>query len=405
MTVNPSSNMSALQSLIGMEAAEFFRSVAGREYRISRAAHPDGLPNLREFDVVVSGQALSPADIRLIKDGVPLERDRYTTMASPPLVEGSKVVAALKANYTLVANRLHHLDPKCGTFARRLGEDLQCPVAVNAYFTPADSRGLSPHYDHHDVFVVQVEGEKTWRISPPVVAAPTMHESWRFLTDAQVDEIEKKVEPPTEIVLRAGDVLYLPRGWMHSATAQERASFHITISADPVTRKEALIQLIEMMSGKDDWFRQESNVYLGGPDEDTAEELRQALVRLSAGFASVSWPGLKDAVQRASTKDLGTDGAKVIGSVLGMARPAEFSTYRRRAGLRWSSHALDETRVAIQLPGAKLALPEAALSAVDLLLNGREVTRSEVAGLLDDDDVADQLIGVLLQAGALEPCP
>jgi NAD(P)-dependent dehydrogenase (short-subunit alcohol dehydrogenase family) len=52
---------------------------------------------------------------------------------------------------------------------RYLAADLGHPTQVNAYITPPSSRGFSPHYDVHDVFVLQVAGEKHWRIHEPVL--------------------------------------------------------------------------------------------------------------------------------------------------------------------------------------------------------------------------------------------
>lgn len=37
-------------------------------------------------------------------------------------------------------------------------------------------------------------------------------------------------------VLRAGDVIYLPRGWLHSATADSEVSAHLTVGVHVVTR-------------------------------------------------------------------------------------------------------------------------------------------------------------------------
>ena len=32
------------------------------------------------------------------------------------------------------------------------------------YITPADAQGFAPHYDDVDVFILQVEGRKLWRL-------------------------------------------------------------------------------------------------------------------------------------------------------------------------------------------------------------------------------------------------
>ncbi|MFD5435134.1 cupin domain-containing protein [Kitasatospora sp. NPDC127067] len=395
---------STLEALIGIDLQEFLQIVAGGHYKVARAANPSGLISLAEFDELISGpSAFSGSDMRLIKDGTPLAGDRYTVAGSSAQIDGAKVIAAISHGYTLVANRLHQVNRKCGSFARKLAEELHCPVAINAYLTPAGSQGLSPHYDHHDVFVIQIEGSKVWNISPPVIPAPTMRESWRYLSDSQAAEIESQAVNPTAITLSAGDVLYLPRGWMHSASAQEGHSFHLTISVDPVTRKDVLIHVMDILAAQDDWFRRESSLFRMGSDQEILDEISTALTKVVDGASEISAPSLVEVVQESAANGLGIDGPKMAVTALGIATPSNISSVRRRAGLRWSTTSLDDERVAVQVPGAKLVLPQAALPSVTLLLSGREVTRREAAEALGDEAVADQLIAAFLQAGALEP--
>ena len=41
---------------------------------------------------------------------------------------------------------------------------LGCLVGANSYLTPGGSRGLAPHWDDVEVFVLQVEGAKAWKV-------------------------------------------------------------------------------------------------------------------------------------------------------------------------------------------------------------------------------------------------
>src|SRR6185503_10071201 len=45
-----------------------------------------------------------------------------------------------------------------------------------------------------------------------------------------------------------GDALYLPRGWLHSAEAQERRSLHLTIGVRALTRYALVEELLAMAS-------------------------------------------------------------------------------------------------------------------------------------------------------------
>ena len=51
-------------------------------------------------------------------------------------------------------------------------DDLGHPVQANAYATPAGAQGFAVHHDTHDVFVLQVAGEKRWLVYEPALELP-----------------------------------------------------------------------------------------------------------------------------------------------------------------------------------------------------------------------------------------
>ncbi len=70
--------------------------------------------------------------------------------------------------------------------------------------------GVGAHLDSYDVFLLQVQGQRRWRIGP--VAAPT------WMPDAPL-KLLRHFEPTQEQLLGPGDLLYLPPGWGHEGTA------------------------------------------------------------------------------------------------------------------------------------------------------------------------------------------
>jgi len=119
---------------------------------------------------------------------------------------------------------------------------------ANAYLTPGGSQGFAPHYDDIDAFILQLEGKKSWTVYQ-------INPEW-LVRDSEIDEmsdeqrecmnlfpqhplmssedftpeqVEKYLKPCVEIVLEAGDLLYIPRGMVHQAKADED-SLHVTIS-------------------------------------------------------------------------------------------------------------------------------------------------------------------------------
>uniref|UniRef100_A0A8D0AZB8 Bifunctional lysine-specific demethylase and histidyl-hydroxylase n=1 Tax=Salvator merianae TaxID=96440 RepID=A0A8D0AZB8_SALMN len=109
----------------------------------------------------------------------------------------------------------------------RIQEKLECYfgslVGSNVYMTPAGSQGLPPHYDDVEVFILQLEGEKHWRLYQPTV---------RLAQEYNMEPEEKIGLPTHDFLLKPGDLLYFPRGTIHQADTPPGASHstHVTIS-------------------------------------------------------------------------------------------------------------------------------------------------------------------------------
>lgn len=136
----------------------------------------------------------------------------------------SAVQSAWHAGSTLVLYHVERRLPELWALARDLSADLGGRVGVNLYLTPAGGQGLPPHYDDHDVIVLQVQGEKAWNLYAPRVSLP----GWPHAGEPLGDPLE-------ELLLRPGDLLYLPRGTGHQAQARSGPSLHLTLGLHPPT--------------------------------------------------------------------------------------------------------------------------------------------------------------------------
>ncbi|XP_072569814.1 ribosomal oxygenase 2 isoform X2 [Paramormyrops kingsleyae] len=109
----------------------------------------------------------------------------------------------------------------------RIQEQLECffksLVGSNVYITPQESQGLPPHYDDIEAFVLQLEGEKHWRLYQPTVP---------LACEYSLEQEDRIGRPTHDIVLKPGDLLYFPRGIIHQADtpAGVEYSTHLTIS-------------------------------------------------------------------------------------------------------------------------------------------------------------------------------
>jgi hypothetical protein len=89
------------------------------------------------------------------------------------------------------------------------------------------------HHDTHDVLVLQVAGEKRWLLYDPLLELPLKHQRYSR-------EVGEPGDPVLDLILEAGDTLYLPRGWLHEALTSERDSLHLTLGINSYTVRDAL---------------------------------------------------------------------------------------------------------------------------------------------------------------------
>ncbi len=75
----------------------------------------------------------------------------------------------------------------------------------------SDGGGVGPHVDSYDVFLLQVQGRRRWRIG--TVGDPAL------VPDVPL-KILARFEAEQEWLLEPGDMLYLPPGWAHDGVAE-----------------------------------------------------------------------------------------------------------------------------------------------------------------------------------------
>lgn len=124
---------------------------------------------------------------------------------------------------TIILNSLQHSWKPLSDFSRSLESIFNHCVHVNMYMTPKNSQGFPPHFDTHEVFILQIEGSKLWRIYDIFEFFP--------LPLGQKPPISKDKlgEPLHEVILNAGDMLYIPSGYIHEALTTEYSSVHLTV--------------------------------------------------------------------------------------------------------------------------------------------------------------------------------
>jgi cupin superfamily protein len=178
------------------------------------------------------------------------------------------VGSAFAAGATIVLQALHLNHLPLVLFCRELEARLGDPVQANAYFTPRAAQGLPVHHDTHDVFVLQVAGEKRWLVYEPVLELPLKDQRYS-------PELGEPGEPVLDLTLRPGDTLYLPRGWLHEALTSDSDSLHLTIGLTAYTARDAVRAALAEAEADVELRRAVPDD--GGLDADLLETVRERL--------------------------------------------------------------------------------------------------------------------------------
>ncbi|MCG7524603.1 cupin domain-containing protein [Streptomyces sp. OfavH-34-F] len=238
--------MSPLNLAAHLGQDEFLAQVFHRRHHHVPAVlpNPSELISWDDVNTILATHRLEPPRFRLSADGKMLPAHLYTAPVTTrrhtvwQRLHPAELHARLADGASLVIDAVDELHPSVGRSAMELEQWLRTGVQANLYASWTAREGFGVHWDDHDVIVIQIDGAKRWKLYGPTRTAP-MHKD----TDEPVPPPE---DPVTELVLRPGDVLYLPRGWWHSVAASEgEHSLHLTFGIQTTTGAQLLAWLAD----------------------------------------------------------------------------------------------------------------------------------------------------------------
>ncbi|EHA8592577.1 Bifunctional lysine-specific demethylase and histidyl-hydroxylase NO66 [Cocos nucifera] len=208
---------------------------------------------LNEVNVSLGSPIMYGQDIRILKTqevttrslnkDVKKELHLFKIDAGPIFMDADNVQKSKEAfrdGYTIALRGMEFRSDKVAAIAEGLADLFGQPsVGANLYVTPPGSQGLAKHYDDHCVFVCQLFGCKQWTISPrPTSILPRLYDPIGSLHGS-----ESSMSGSMQILLKEGDILYVPRGYPHEAhtvideyesrsKASNDFSLHLTLAVE-----------------------------------------------------------------------------------------------------------------------------------------------------------------------------
>jgi ribosomal protein L16 Arg81 hydroxylase len=363
----------SLSSLIAPVAVEEFRSrYWERQPLIVHRKDPDYydcLFTLQDFEEAVTR---SPDYVKLA-NAVTNKNASYKGVMTEGL---EAVLGDMRAGGTLVLDQLHHREPKLTQLCRVLAAELGHRFQTNLYLTPASGKGFLPHWDNHDVFILQTVGFKNWKIEKQRRVLPGKGETMG-------DEGRELRGDLDSFVLEQGDFIYIPCGFVHAAECGSEPSLHITLGVNGVFWDDFLYAAVKAAILQDERLRHTLPLgFLQASDDVIVKRLRGAFRELAdEAFLSGVVAQFKDELVRTYPLD-------VSDQIVDFFRPRPLSiddvVGARRAIVYQMHDGADSVRVNY---GARaIVFPSFFREALEFALNRPAYVIREIPGELEDEE-------------------
>ena len=231
-TRTPTSSSALAQAIAPVGTEEFLAEYWERKPLVvprGEAGRFEDLLSARDVERLITETAIRTPSFRLVKAGATVAGYASDLSWRPDPFTGvadvRRVLEEFEAGATIVLQGLHHSWLPLARYCRHLEAYFGHPAQANAYFTPRGSQGLPVHHDTHEVFTLQVSGQKRWLVYEPALELPLKTQRYRSALGAPG-------EPALDVTQGPGDTLYLPRGWLHQALTSETDSLHITVGVN-----------------------------------------------------------------------------------------------------------------------------------------------------------------------------
>lgn len=195
-----------------------------------------GAAGVRLVDDLLSDQAFFGDRLRVSSQSIDIEPGDISNRFG--LVDVDRVMGFFGKGASIIINQAQERSGIYAALCADASALFQCQSQVNCYVSPPGSQGFPAHWDNHDVFAIQIYGQKTWELFELDFLCPD--HSIPFNKD-----VHKPGAKVAEYHVGPGDVLYVPRGQMHRVFTTDDASIHLTLGLLQPTVRDLLRYMID----------------------------------------------------------------------------------------------------------------------------------------------------------------
>ena len=376
---------------VGVE--RFFGELWEKQWCVLRGSSPErfaGLLDLCDIEHLL-GDRETPHDSIILTGGGKGSPAPTTDGVSPldSALQGfadGRTILVKSANYRL---------PQLATLSAHLEKALGMRMHLNLYLTPVGNQGFKPHFDTHDVFVMQILGTKVWRVGGQTIALP--------LPEQAPDGACNPAPDAATSTLRPGDILYIPRGIIHEAWSSEETSLHITVGVNNATLLDVAVAALRAAALRDMRLRRglPPAALLSGD----RGELAHAALALCRDI--VSKDDLVAVVDRMADQFVASrrqPSAGFLRTIASLVASGVDRRFRLRPDALIKVVETPGGDVCIIFAGREVTLPARGRAAVELCVSGREFGLADLPSDLDQEERV-VIVRRLLKEGLLQTAP
>lgn len=237
----------SFQGFLGdFSAEEFLYGIYGKK-PLYLPGQPERFAHLlpwSEFDRILAQHRLESPRLRTVREGGPPPKEDFILQLPAKTGNVLRINLGvlnrqLQDGMMLVLDAVEEMYEPITQLCRTLEYILCDMIQVNAYAGWHSQQGFNTHWDNHEVFIVQVAGRKHWRMFEPQRRHP--------VTEDRALDLKPPEQSYWEGELKAGDLLYMPRGWWHDAVPLGEPTLHLTVSIKRPNGLQLLGSLIEQL--------------------------------------------------------------------------------------------------------------------------------------------------------------
>ncbi|MFJ3229330.1 JmjC domain-containing protein [Streptomyces sp. NPDC086783] len=221
-----------LEDLVGDVDAFFSEHWAGQPVVLRAHSDLSGLICEEEMWEEVECGLLSRPYFTVFNEGVRTaisdmtRRRRVVGHELPGFIEPVQIREDFAQGATFKFNQAEHWHPRIRALVKAMEPHFAGGLEAFVFLSPPGKTAMQAHTDGAHVFILQVAGVKDWVVGR-IDASST--------SDSSLHEGPIADHARMEVTLRPGDVLYMPHGTPHYATAREGNSIHVAVTIEEPT--------------------------------------------------------------------------------------------------------------------------------------------------------------------------